>query len=572
MTTTLTAPKSIMPPTAPLPAAAQELEILACLGSWCLELDSNQLQLSAQAARIAGLEHRCQPGHEALVARIPEPDRSRVASAWERALDGAHFEVEYPLDLGDQLRWIWERAEFERDALGRPLRAIGVIQDISSRRNDENEIRAWANRDPLTGLPNRNQLENHLHHALRLAHRHHRRLALLFIDLDRFKQVNDSLGHEAGDQLLREASKRIAGDLRDSDLVARLGGDEFLVVLEDVDLDAQAGIVAKKLVESLTQPFQLDGGETCIGASIGIALYPDDGDSAASLMRNADLAMYRAKAHGRSTLCFFSPELNELAMERQLIEADLRHAFEHQELLLLYQPVVAQAAPKRPVAAEVLLRWRHPHKGLLIPTHFLSDAEAMGLAGELTRWVVQETCRQMAAWRDRGLRLPVSLNLSGRLIPDGLTPDWLTGLLEQHGLAPELLGLEIAQETLQRDDPKLDHWLKTARALGLRLILDDFGCGAFSLERLHRLPLNQVKIGRDFMLGLETDPKRIRLLKSLVGLARDLNLEVVAKGVESPEVLACLAELGCHGAQGFLIDPPLSAEQLEQRLQRPDGA
>ena len=554
-------------PPPPRPAAEpHRVESLASLGSWCLHLDSNHLQLSPQAARIAGLDGLDHTGHEALVARIPEPDRSRVGNAWERALSGERFEVEYPLDLGDEMRWIWERAEFERDRLGRPLRAVGVIQDISARRDSENEILSWANRDPLTGLPNRNQLGNHLRHALSLARRHHRRLALLFIDLDRFKQVNDSLGHDAGDKLLREAAKRIASDLRDSDLVARLGGDEFMVVLEDVDLDAQAGIVAKKLVESLTQPFQLEEGEARIGASIGIALYPEDGGDDSALLRNADLAMYRAKATGRSTLSFFSPDLNDQAVERQLIEADLRHAFEHLELALYFQPVVNLAEPARPVAAEALIRWHHPHKGLLNPQAFIANAESMGLAGDLARWTLAEACRQMADWRARGLTLPVSLNLSGRLIPNDLSLDWLAGLLERHGLPPDLLGLEFHQEVLQDDDPKLEHWLKSARALGLRLILDDFGAGAISLERLLRTPLSQVKINRDFVLGLETDPSRAVLLKSLVGLARELNLDVVAKGVESPAVLARLADMGCQGAQGFLIDPPLTPEDLARRL------
>ena len=548
------------------PAAHPHVESMAGLGSWCLDLDSDRLSLSEQAARIAGLDGPLHAGHDALVARIPEPDRERVGMAWAQALAGARFEVEYPLDLGDALRWVWERAEFERDALGRPVRAVGVLQDISARRDSENEVMSWANRDPLTGLPNRNQLGNHLRHALSLARRHHRRLALLFIDLDRFKQVNDSLGHDAGDQLLREAARRIASELRDSDLVARLGGDEFMVVLEDVDLDAQAGIVAKKLVESLTQPFRLEGGETCIGASIGIALYPEDGDDDTTLLRNADLAMYRAKASGRSTLCFFSPELNDLAVERQLIETDLRRALGHGELALLYQPVADLRAPGRPMAVEALLRWHHPHKGLLNPQAFLSGAESMGLAGELTRWTVAEACRQMADWRARGLTLAVTVNLSGRLIPDGLALDWLTECLEQHGLAPEQLGLEIGQEVLQRDDPKLEHWLKSARALGLGLILDDFGGGPLHLERLYRLPMDQVKIGRDLVLGLEAEPERALLLKALVALARNLNLRVVAKGVESPAVLARLEDMDCDAVQGFLIDPPLSPGALAQRL------
>ncbi len=534
------------------------VEAIAGLGSWHLDLTTNRLRLSQQAARIAGLDGLLQEGHEALLARVPEPERTRVANAWLLGLAGAGYEVDYPLDLGHELRWVWERAEFERDDSGRARGAVGVLQDVSGRRGSEKEALAWANRDPLTGLPNRAQLNSHLHHALTLARRHRRRLALLFIDLDRFKQVNDNLGHAYGDLLLRQVSDRITADLRESDLLARLGGDEFMVVLEDLDEDAQAGIVAKKLVETLTRPFRLDGREASIGASIGIALYPDDGEDEAALLRHADLAMYRAKASGRSTLCFFSPELNDLAAARQRLEAGLRDALRGEGLALMFQPRAGLGGQDGPPVVETQLRWRHPDQGLLDAGPFLADAEETDLAADLVRWTVTRACHHLAEWRARGLDLRLSVNVPGRLIPEDLTLAWVAASLAQHGVPAGRLVLGIPQAVLLGGGPEADHWLKSARALGLGLCLDDFGAGQISVERLHQLPFETVKLHRDLLGGPVADP----LLRALVGLARNLGLGVVAQGVDAAGDLDRVRELGCQAAQGACIAPPLAAGAL----------
>lgn len=435
---------------------------------------------------------------------------------------------------------------------------VAVVRDITERKRVEEEIRYRANYDQLTGLPNRELLVERLTQAINRSHRDPCRLALLFVDLDHFKQVNDTLGHALGDRLLQQAAERLSHCVRESDTVARQGGDEFVVLLQDLDHPRDAAQVASKIIDLLEDPFQLDGHAAHIGASVGITLYPEDGDDVLTLFRNADLAMYRAKDAGRNTFQFFERAMTQAAMERRSMESDLRLALEQGEFLLHYQPIF-DLEECRLAGAESLVRWLHPRRGLVSPDAFIPLAEETGLIRELGAWVLEQSCHQLARWRLQGLDMYVSVNISSRQIPDALPLEWLQALVTRHGLEPGRLVMEITEGVLLADTPRTKAWLEGVRALGLRFSLDDFGTGYSSLAYLKRFPINKLKIDRAFVGDMEGNPADRALVEAILAMARSLGLEVVAEGVETEGQLEMLQRLGCRYAQGYLLSRPIPA-------------
>ena len=388
----------------------------------------------------------------------------------------------------------------------------------------------------------------------------------MLIDLDRFKEVNDTMGHEQGDRLLVEVSARLGQLLRGERLLARLGGDEF-AVLAVVPHRGAVGEVATRLHRALALPFDLGGVAIELGASIGIALQPDHGEDVSTLLRHADVAMYEAK-RGGSRIETYSSARDPYSPERLKLLGDLRRALDHDELVLHFQPKVALSTG-RVIGVEALVRWQHPERGLLGPDEFLALAERTGLIADITRWVLDAAVRQCAAWRRAGIELPVAVNLAAANIVDTPLPEAVAAVLQRWEVPGRLLECEISEDTVMGDPRRATDVLERLRGLGVRLSLDDFGTGHSSLSYLKRLPLDEVKIDRSFVIGMADDPSDAAIVRSTIDLARHLGLEVVAEGVETTEVLDVLAALECDVAQGFLLSRPLPAAEFDGWLGRP---
>ena len=445
---------------------------------------------------------------------------------------------------------------------------VAVFSDISKHKQDEEKIRYQANFDALTGLPNRSLLTDRLTQAILSANREEWKLALLFIDLDQFKVVNDTFGHVVGDELLQQVAERIRGSVREADTVARFGGDEFVILMQDVtDLEAPA-LVASKVISEVTAAFSLYQREIYIGASIGITIYPDDANTPDALLRNADMAMYQAKEQGRNNYQFFTPSMQRQTMERQQLEQDLRQALQRDELELFYQPVV-NAETGKVCSLEALLRWNHAKKGRIPPDLFIPLAEDCGLIGPVGEWVVTQACGQLSQWHRYGYsHLSVAVNLSSRQRELGLETDFLRQVLEDNHLQGESVTLEITESLLMRDTEESVEWLSQFKELGVKLSVDDFGTGYSSLSYLKRFPVDVLKIDRSFVSDLPQDTESATLVRTIIGMANSLNLGLVAEGVETEEQAAFLTAEGCEVLQGYYYAKPMAVSDVNVFLEK----
>ena len=438
---------------------------------------------------------------------------------------------------------------------------LGALRDLTARKHAEARIQYLAHHDMLTGLPNRAYLTERLTTILALARRHGTLVAIMFIDLDNFKAVNDSLGHHVGDALLKEVAVRIKQVLREADMVSRLGGDEFLVILADFAAPEDAAKVAEKLLQVISDPIALEGRELHTNASIGISVFPRDGDNADDLIRHADAAMYSVKEHGRGHSRFYTPGLSDAAAETLAREARLREALRRGEFVLFYQPQL-RVADLRLVGIEALVRWRHPQQGLTDPADFIEFAETRGLIDEIGQYVLREACRQNKAWQAAGFAaLPISVNVSAVQFHRGDLVAEVTRVLEETGLEGRYLEIELT-ESLLMDTDIVGAALAGLRALGVKITIDDFGTGYSSLAYLKRYPIDKLKIDRSFIddLGTDTDERAIAI--AIINLAKTLKLAVLAEGVERQEQLDFLREHACDEFQGYLAGNPVAAEEF----------
>jgi len=431
------------------------------------------------------------------------------------------------------------------------------LQDISARKVAEERLFQLANFDSLTGLSNRATLQDRLDSMIAGSRRHGTDMALMYLDLDGFKHVNDSLGHRAGDELLQQVAFRLKQIVRAEDFVARLGGDEFLVAMGDVARGELAGVVAEKIVEALTAPYHIDGREVIVTASVGISVFPGDADTSATLLRNADSAMYHAKELGKNRFCFYRSELTEKAIERLNIENSLRRALPRGEFRVFYQPIVKDG---RTEAMEALLRWQHPQRGLLLPAAFLSLAEETGLLNEIGAWVLRDACRQMREWQIAGLGLRrVAVNVSfGQLLDPGFR-SVVERALAYSGLDAGCLEIEITETSIMKDLDRAVETLEALRALGVSISIDNFGTGFSSLSHLTRFSVHCVKIDRLFVGNLPRDRSAVAVVNAIAALGRTLALEVVAEGVESAEQEAFLRGQDVVAMQGYHFAKPMPA-------------
>jgi diguanylate cyclase (GGDEF)-like protein len=452
-----------------------------------------------------------------------------------------------------------------------PPRLLALLQDVSERKDLEAQLTRQAFQDSLTGLANRALFRDRVAHALTRVVRANRGVAVLFIDLDGFKTVNDGLGHTAGDRLLVAVGARLEANMRASDTVARLGGDEFAVLLEGVSNEAEVLVIAERVLAAISAPIPVWGTEVFIGASIGAA-FGRDAHGADDLLRNSDVAMYAAKSAGKGRCAIFEPGMHERVVERQQLEADLRPALERGEFRVVYQPIL-ELATRRLRGVEALLRWHHPQRGLIPPDRFISAAEETGLIVQIGFWVLEQACVQAAAWRgrlwDTGEQndFTISVNLSARQLRDGSVVDNVRGVLERTGLPPEMLLLEITESVLVSEIEAATGRLEALRSLGIRLAIDDFGTGYSSLSYLQRFPVAVLKIDKSFTDGVGRNAHNAAIVRTIVALAGTLSLRAVAEGVEDADQHQALVRAGCELGQGFHFAEPASAESIERLVE-----
>lgn len=448
-----------------------------------------------------------------------------------------------------------------------PYNYVGVFADITQMKQSEAQLAHLAHYDPLTGLPNRLLVQSRLHHAIERAQRHNLRIATLYVDLDRFKNVNDSLGHPIGDELLIMLAVRLKKRLREEDTLARLGGDEFLLVLEDIKEPSESAFVAQTLIDLLATPFALPSGhEIFINASIGISLFPDDASNVTELIQHADMAMYLAKKEGRSTYRYHTAALSIAANERLVMETRLRHALTAGEFVLHYQPLI-DAHSGRAVGVEALVRWQPPGKAIVPPGKFIPIAEETGLIVPLGEWVLRTACAQGRAWIDAGFApLVMAVNLSVRQFQSENLAEVIQRVLEETKLPAAYLELELTESMFMEHAERSIDTLKTLKAQGIQLAIDDFGTGYSSLTYLKRFPIDKLKIDQSFVRGLAHDPNDREIAATIIAMARGLKLSVLAEGVESEQQLAFLRQHGCDYYQGFLFHRPAPAKELEAWL------
>jgi diguanylate cyclase (GGDEF)-like protein/PAS domain S-box-containing protein len=472
-------------------------------------------------------------------------------SIWSQLDGNDHWQGEVAAMRKNGERYpAWVALTTIRDPRGEAISYMAMLSDISERKRVEERVRHQAEHDPLTGLPNRTLFLDRMHHALATWRRQRDNFAVLFLDLDRFKSINDNNGHQAGDAVLREVAARLRGCVRRVDTISRLGGDEFVILLADIGGADQAAHVAHAVMQAVARPIEAGGSVFTLSASIGVAICPTDGHDVDTLMHHADVAMYHAKQNGRSSFRFFSPEMNARVHERGELELRLRQALERGEFLLEYQPEF-EVGSGRMIGVEALIRWRHPERGLLLPQDFLPAAEECGLIVPIGDWVLREACRQARAWRDEGHEVTVAVNLSDAQFLHACLLETIDEALLQSGLPPDCLDLEITEGAIMRGDAGLDGIVEALRARGVQLTIDRFGTGLSSLASLRRYPLSKLKIDRSFVNDIEHDPADAALIPAIIAVARSLRLRVVAEGVETAEQLRFLQQYGCDQYQGF---------------------
>ncbi|HTT10208.1 MAG TPA: EAL domain-containing protein [Burkholderiaceae bacterium] len=562
---------------------------IARLGSWAWDLLGRWVTLSDECYTIAGLTRQEQGVADWFVwSRVLEEDRGRIVGLFREGLVSRK-----PLDLecrlvrpGNQVRTVHIEAEIEFDDGGRALAMHGVVQDITERKQAEDQIRQLANFDSLTGLPNRRFFRDQLASSVERAKESGGMVAVLFIDVDRFKQANDTLGHDVGDQLLREVGKRLNQTVRGSDTVARseggealpgpaggtparsvarLGGDEFIVLLTDVTGPDDVARVVERLLEAIRQPIHFGPQELFVTASIGVSLYPDHGSDVDTLIRMADIAMYVVKDTGRNGWQMFDTSMNAATAQRWRLETSLHRALERNELVLHYQPKV-DAEDGSIVGAEALMRWQRDGE-LIPPAQFIAVAEESGLIVPITEWAIDEVCRRLVAWAEAGVpQVPVSINISSRHIQRASLIEPVQRALATTGLAAELLELELTETVLMQNIEQALPLLQALKRLGVSISIDDFGTGYSSLSYLRRLPIDTLKIDRSFVRELESSDDNAAIVTAIIAMGRSLNLRVVAEGVETRFQMQRLREQGCRLMQGWLFAKAVDADAFLELL------
>ncbi len=491
-----------------------------------------------------------------------ETDKGRVRLQ-NGEIDSFKVEKRYLRKDGTPI-WVHLTIAAQRSADGRRLNDISIVEDITERREAQSRVHYLATHDEMTGLANRTLFHEILTNATATGRRYRRRFAVLFIDLDRFKIINDSLGHQGGDQLLKEMAARLKANVRDSDVLARFGGDEFVLIANEVSDRATAALIARNLLLLAMKPVRIGGQQCRVTASIGIAMFPDDAADVNALLKQADMAMYRAKEEGKNGFQFYTPSMGALSEKRLQFEAGLRDAIPRDELSLHYQAKV-DIGSGQIRGVEALLRWTHPEFGEVPPTQFIPIAEDSGLIVPLGLWVLREACVQAVAWIEQGLPpLSMAVNLSPRQFLDPNLVDSIRQVIEETGMPASLLELEITESVMLTDIEAAVEKLVAIRALGVKLAVDDFGTGYSSLSQLKRFPIDSLKIDRSFIKGIPTDKDDMAITEAILAFGKTLGVTIVAEGVETVEQQNFLRRHACHEMQGFYFSRPIPPDQFAE--------
>jgi diguanylate cyclase (GGDEF)-like protein/PAS domain S-box-containing protein len=539
----------------------------ARLGSWTFDLENGLVSWSDELFALCGLRPYSEEPSLGLFWRFVHPD-DRIAL--ETAIDIAReelgaFVLDTRLICADGAeRWVQHRGRYVTDVAERG-RMIGTVLDISLRKRAEAKTEYLANYDELTGLPNRKLLADRLQRSMLHVNHSGAQLAVLYLDLDRFKSINDTLGHDMGDRFLRSVAPRLADAVRPTDTVARSGGDEFIVVLPEIASIGEAGRIAEHIVASFAQPIEIEGRELYSSVSVGISIYPDDGTTPEELIRAADAALCRAKEGGRGSFRFYAAATHSRAVDRLELESDLRGAYERSEFVLHYQAIVDRF--ERPVAIEALVRWERPGVGIIGPDQFIPLCEETGLIVPLGRWVIRRALEQLAAWLASGLPpVRLALNISARQMLDPRLVSDVREALAEFGIAAGSVDLEITESVLMVDVPGVRRAIGELKALGVRISLDDFGTGYSTLSYLKQFSVDALKIDRTFVRDLPHDRGDAAIVSAVVALGHAMGLVVVAEGVETSEQAAFVRRLGCDELQGFYFAMPMPIEALERMV------
>jgi diguanylate cyclase (GGDEF)-like protein/PAS domain S-box-containing protein len=542
----------------------------AQLAVWYWECDTDQFNYSDGLNVLFGRAREAPGvGYRELQQRLHPDDRELFRAAIRRSIrQGSDFQVDYRVVHSDlAVHWISTRGQVHRGQDGRAQRVIGVAMDITDRKVAEQRIAHMAHHDALTGLPNRVLLRDRIQQAIAQAHRASTQIAVLFIDLDRFKTINDSLGHQLGDRLLQSVASRILVCVREGDTVSRVGGDEFVIVIPGIESSSDASVVASKILEVLGNAFHLHGNDLHVAASIGISLYPGDGSDAETLMRNADTAMYHAKDSGRGNFQFFTQHMNVAAQQRLSLENALRRSIEEREFELHYQPIF-ELRDRSILGFEALLRWNPPGGATVQPAEFIATAEESGLIVPIGEWVLREALKQARSWQAPGRPIRIAINVSARQLARSTFVERLRRLIHEFGMDPGLIELEVTESVIIEGAGGARSALDHIAELGVGLAIDDFGTGYSGLAYLKRLPIDTVKIDQSFVRDLTIDPDDAAIVAAIVAMARGLGVGVVAEGIETEEQLAELQRLGCFRGQGYLLARPMNAAAVRQLLGR----
>ncbi len=562
-------------------ASAQQL---AHVGSWEWDAVKGEIKLSDVASQIFGVSTTGYRGAMAdLLPRISPSVRTLITSIVEQQAIAAHpYHEDHRITLNDGVErvvHIQARAVPMED--GRTLAGLmATVQDITERKRLEEHVHHLAYYDSLTGLPNRLLFRDRAQQALAYARRHTATLAIFFLDIDRFKFINDTYGHTAGDLLLKQIAERLTEVTRASDsvarpavdeienAVARLGGDEFTILLTGLRHAEHATTVARRILAALAAPFSLEGREVFVTGSIGIALSPGDGETLEELLKNADTAMYEAKNEGRNNYQYYSRSMNAMAGERLALENELRRAVERQEFRLYYQPFL-NIHTGHVAGAEALIRWAHPTRGILAPAEFLPVIDDIGLSHRLGQWILETACRQAAAWNALGHRsLRIGINLSNAQFQDHRLSEQLARMLQETGVPPGCIELELTETIVMPHPEEAVALLQQFKAMGLRLALDDFGTGYSSISHLRTLPIDTVKIDRSFIVDVAKSVEDAAIAEAMISMAHTRHMQVLAEGIETTEQLALLRRLGCDEMQGYLFSKAVAAEEFPSLLDR----
>jgi diguanylate cyclase (GGDEF)-like protein/PAS domain S-box-containing protein len=539
------------------------------VGIVLIDLEGNIFQTNHFASEVLGYESAALEGKH-ISRLIPQEDRSQFKETLMRLLEGSDDTVrtERRMLREDNLEiWTNFHIVMQRDSDGKPLYLIGQIADITEMKSSQSRMERMAFYDTLTNLANRRLFYDRLGQAVDHAQRSKHLSALLYLDLDQFKRVNDTLGHEIGDILLQEVSTRLTRCVRKEDTVARLGGDEFTVLLFDIRSPSDASLVAEKILKTLRQPLNISGHQLVVTTSIGITIVPQDGTDPNSLMKNADLAMYRAKEHGRNIYQFYSEEMNINAIKRLRTEYELRRALDRNEFILYYQPKV-RLEDQLVVGVECLIRWDHPDRGILSPYEFIEVAEETGAIVDMGNWIIEEGCRTGKELCDQaGRDIQIAINISPRQFKDPNLVATIRRSLRETGLNPSSMELEITETMLMGDVDAANQTVRQLHDLGVHMAIDDFGTGYSSLNYLKKFPINTVKVDRSFIMDIPSSADDKAITSAVIAMAHRLNMEVVAEGVETRDQLDFLIEHDCEFAQGYLFSKPLPLDNIRHMVQ-----